>query len=210
MEDEEVYEGGDMDPSAAGGMLAQLSQQYGALGERQAAMQQQVERSRAERLRMAEEKIRAARFGMPSSSEQLFALSAAMLAPKPYRGFAGTLSNLVPVLGDISTARRTSDEQREQALMKLRSGYEDSTLESEQARMKAEREGLVDLMKVYGPLAKPKGRKTGFNPVTGRLTDMDTGIPVVPPPPQVGEEREGYVYLGGDPASQTSWRKKVM
>lgn len=199
-----------MDPAAASGMLAQLSQQYGALGAKEASALQQIERTRAERLREAEEKIRAARYGMPSSSEQLFALSSALLSPMQYRGLAGTLSNVVPVLGGISQARRGAEDEREQALMKLRAGYTDATSESEAARIKAERASLLDLMKVYGPLAKPKGRKTGFNPLTGRLTDMDTGVPVVPPAPQVGEERDGYVFLGGDPASQSSWRKKVM
>ena len=170
MEDEDV-----MDPQAASGMLAKLSGQYGALGEREAAAMQQVARSRAERLREAEEKIRAGRYGMPSSSEQLFALSAAMLSPKPFRGLAGTMSNILPVLGDISQARRTSDEGREMALAKLRAGYADDTETSDLARIKAERAGMLDLMKVYGPLAKPRKANNAFNPQTGRLTDTDTG-----------------------------------
>ena len=170
MDDEDV-----MDPQAASVMLAKLSGQYGALGTQEAAAMQQVARSRAERLREAEEKIRAARFGMPSSSEQLFALSSALLSPMQQRGLAGTLSNVVPVLGGISKARRGAEDEREQALMKLRAGYADDTETSDLARIKAERAGMLDLMKVYGPLAKPRKANNAFNPQTGRLTDTDTG-----------------------------------
>jgi len=32
----------------------------------------------------------------------------------------------------------------------------------------------ADLVRVAAPLLKPKTRRTGFNPLTGDLTDMDT------------------------------------
>jgi hypothetical protein len=197
MEDEDF---GVMDPTVAGGMLSQLSKQYATLGEREAAALQQVEQSRAARLRAAEERIRAMRFGAPSSSEQLFALSSSMLAPMPYKGLAGTLSNLVPTLGKISSAKRNADESREEALLKLREGYDETGSESALARTTAERKGILDLMRVYGPLAKPKGRKTGFNPIDGRLQDMDTGEEIETPqqilarvPPQAIKTLQTYL-----------------
>lgn len=30
----------------------------------------------------------------------------------------------------------------------------------------------------------------------------------MPMPPQIGEEKDGYLYIGGDPSKETSWRKK--
>ncbi len=203
--DDELETGGSVDPALAGQMLSQLTQRYTGLDTREAQARQLVERTRADRLREAEEKIRAARFGMPSRSEQLFALSASLLAPKPYQGLAGTLANVIPTLSGISSARRDAEEQRQLALMKMREQYAGG--DQDLARIKAERESLVDLMKIYGPLAKPKDRRTGFNPVSGRLQYMDTGESVAPPLPKIGEVRDGYQYIGGNPAMETSWQK---
>lgn len=57
--------------------------------------------------------------------------------------------------------------------------------------------------------AEQKRRPTGFNPVTGVLTYLDTNEPVTPPPPQIGEVRKGYRFKGGDPAVQSNWEKVV-
>lgn len=207
-EDEDV-----MDPTAAASELSRLSQQYGALGQQEAAARQAYERTRAERLRAAEERIRAARFGMPSSSEQLFALSSAFLSPKRYRGFAGTLNNIVPTLGSLATAKRESESAREQAMLKLRDQYAPSG-DEELQRIQDERKNLLDLMKIYGPMAKPQKPNTGFNPLSGRLTDMATGEVITPVseliariPPEAINTLRTYV---ANPAAAPESKKQAM
>jgi hypothetical protein len=190
MEDEEDY---SLDPSGAQGMLGQLTKQYTGLGEKSAAARAEYEQSRAERLRMAEEAIRAARYGEPSRAETLFALSQAFASPRPYRGLAGTLSNITPVLGDVAQARRSAEDQRTQALAKLQTGYADEAATGKIDALEAERKGLADLMRVYGPLAKPQKRRTGHNPVTGRLEDLDTGAQIVAPPSGAVEALVAYM-----------------
>lgn len=196
-------------PAAAAEQMRALYSQYEKGQSGLAAARQQAMQSMAERFQKAEADLRAQRFGMPSSSEQLFGISQALLSPQRFAGFAGTLDNLVPALGAISAARREGMSAKEEALAKMR---------AEQAALRErylldgqadEQKRLIDLMRVYGPLAKQPSAKTrtGFNPLTGVLTDMETGMPVTPPPPQVGEVRDGYEFLGGDPASERNWRK---
>lgn len=142
----------------------------------------------------------------PSTSEQLFELSAALARPTTVRGFSGVLNNVMPVLQQQARAKREGMEGRTEALnalqmaqMKVKQGLADTEVDTELA--------LAKLM------AKPAPRRrTGFNPLTGRLEDMDTGEVITPPaaappPPAVGEVRDGYQYLGGNPASPSSYRK---
>jgi hypothetical protein len=191
MEDEDTMT--DFDPGEAAGMLKQLTQQYTGLQGKSAAARTALQQSRAERLRQAEETIRAARFGAPSRAEQMFAMSRAFLSPKPYRGIAGTLSNIVPVLGDAATAQRTAEERRSEALAKLQQGYADNSAELDLDALETERKGYADLMRVYGPLAKAPKRRTGFSPTTGRLHDMDTGTEIAPPPSGAVEALVAYM-----------------
>jgi len=190
MEDEEDY---NLDPEGAQGMLAQLTKQYTGLGEKSAAARAEYEQSRAERLRMAEEAIRAARYGEPSRAEQMFALARAFSSPKQFRGLTGTLNNVVPVLGGIAQARRSAEDQRTQALAKLNVGYADEAATGKIDALEAERKGLADLMRVYGPLAKPQKRRTALSPLSGRPVDLDTGAEIVPPPTGAVEALVAYM-----------------
>lgn len=172
-----------------------------ALRQQAANKQKQFEAARAE--------IEKKRYGAPTTSEQLFALGAAFLSPRRYRGFAGTLDKITPVLGQMEQAQRSAGEQRAEALEKLRREYLMGADESAVAATRAQREALGKVLPSVVSASKPSKQRTGFNPITGRLTDLDTGLPVAPPPPKIGEIRDGYKYLGGDPASQNSWRKVV-
>jgi hypothetical protein len=40
------------------------------------------------------------------------------------------------------------------------------------------------------------------------FNQVDGSAPAVPPPPTVGQVVNGHVFLGGDPASDASWRKQ--
>jgi hypothetical protein len=205
-EDTGVLGMGASDPQAA---LASLSQRYtGLLGQQQAA-RQQAEVARAERFKAAEEAIKQQRFGAPTTSQQLAALSQALLAPRRMRGFAGTLANVMPAITEPAELRAAAETKREEALRQLREQYATAGEAAMLAGLEGERKAIEPLLRTYGALAKPSKQRTGFNPITGELTDLDTGLPVTPPPPKIGEIRDGYKYLGGDPASQNSWRKVV-
>lgn len=62
--------------------------------------------------------IKQRRYG-PSTSEKLFALSAAFAAPTDVRGFSGTMSNVLPVLQKFGELKRTGEEKRTEALQAL-------------------------------------------------------------------------------------------
>lgn len=185
MEDDEAPESGmdasfmlgGSDPASA---LSALAERYTRSLEGEAAARRQVEASRADRYRQAEEAIKRQRFGAPSTSERLFALSAALLSPRPYRGFAGTLANVVPALAQNAAAQRKAEEQREAALRQLREQYGEATDASRLAAIAGEREGLGKLLSVYGPLAKPRvPRPVGTQVVDGKIVavsqDPNTG-----------------------------------
>ena len=155
------------------------------------------------------EEIKQRRYGAPTTSQQLAALSQALLAPRRMRGFAGTLANVMPAITEPAALRAAAEEKRAEAEQRLRQQYASDTDASMLAGLEAEGAALEPLIRTYGTLAKPSKQRTGFNPITGELTDLDTGLPVTPPPPKIGEIRDGYKYLGGDPASQNSWRKVV-
>lgn len=185
-----------------------ISRYFGAMDAESAALRQQAA-NKQQQFKAAEEAIRAQRFGAPTTSEQLLALGAAFLSPRRYTGLAGTLDKIVPVFGQMEQAQRSADEQRAAALEKLRREYLTGQDESVVAAAREKREALGTVLPSVVSATKPAKQRTGFNPLTGTLVDMDTGLPVKPPPPEVGEVREGYKYLGGDPAAQTSWRKVV-
>jgi hypothetical protein len=155
------------------------------------------------------EEIKQRRYGAPTTSQQLAALSQALLAPRRMRGFAGTLANVMPAITEPAALRAAAEEKRAEAEQRLRQQYASDTDTAMLAGLEAEGAALEPLIRTYGSLAKPSKQRTGFNPITGKLTDLDTGLPVAPPPPKIGEIRDGYKYLGGDPASQNSWRKVV-
>lgn len=153
----------------------------------------------------AGQKYLAQMYAGPSTSQQLFALSKALLSPKPYRGFAGTMANISGALGDISTARDEAQRKRAQAELELQKAYNAKTADSDYEALKLRYQLASDEAEAMAKANKPP--RTGFNPITGKLTDMDTGLPVTPPPPRLGEVRDGYMYIGGNPASQKSWKK---
>ena len=68
-----------------------------------------------------EQEIRARRAG-PTTSERLYELGAAMMAPTRVRGFSGTMGNILPVLQQQSQERRKGEESRQEALNALLEG----------------------------------------------------------------------------------------
>lgn len=199
----------DLANKAPGDVLRELTaRQFGNI-EQQRAAREKMSASKRAAFEAGMEKIKQQRFGAPTTSQQLYALSAALLSPRTQPGMAGGLERIVPVLGQMSQLQSSAEEQREEAEQRLRQQYLGGVDEDMLAGLEAEGAAIEPLIRTYGSLAKPTKQRTGFNPQTGELLDMDTGLPITPPPPAVGEVRDGYKYLGGDPASQNSWRKVV-
>jgi hypothetical protein len=112
-----------------------------------------------------------ARRAGPSTAEQLFQLSAALAAPTTVRGFSGVLNNVMPVLQQQAQARREGATSREDALTALQL----QQMKSQQGLTGQEVAYRTALARLAGVNQKPR---TGFNPVTGTLTDMNTGSPI--------------------------------
>jgi len=131
------------DPAKVPGLLQSLYQQ-------QVAAQAQKELSDKERFEAGQARIRERNQG-PSRSEQLFMLSKALLAPRDYRGFAGTVGKISGAFGDISAAERKAREQRDAQLAALQDQYMGTTGGYAVDRAKT----AADLVKVGAPLLKP-------------------------------------------------------
>jgi hypothetical protein len=121
----------------------------------QAVLNQQMAAQEAEKKTLAEfyEKGRAniiARNQGPSTSEQLFALSKALLAPREHRGIAGTIGKISGAFGDISEAQRKATLSREEQLAKFDEAYgmRRAGLGTQNARTAA------DLVRTAGSLLK--------------------------------------------------------
>ncbi|MEY3659754.1 MAG: hypothetical protein RLZZ169_579 [Pseudomonadota bacterium] len=138
------------------------------------SQQQQAEQAReATAKRMYDEAAKriAERNAGMSQSEQLLAISQALLAPRKYRGIAGTIGKLSGAFSGIAETDRKARLAREAELEKLRTSYEEGVADRGVARAKT----AADLVKTAGSLTKVR---TGFNPVTGQLVDMDSGAPI--------------------------------
>lgn len=155
------------DPKAA---LASLSRRYTGLSSQQQAARQEAEVTRAARFKAAEEAINQQRFGAPTTSQQLAALSQALLSPRRQRGIAGTFANLAPVFGQMATLQTGAEEKRAEALRQLREQYEIADEEFRLAGLEGERKALEPLIRAYGSLAKPKPlQNVGMQVVNGKL-----------------------------------------
>lgn len=155
-----------------------MSRYFGAMEAESAALRQQAA-NRQEQFKAAEEAIRQQRFGAPTTSQQLFALSQALLSPRPYRGIAGTLANVVPALGKMSTLQSDAESQRNAALEKLRREYLMGQSESAVAAARAQREGLGKILPSVVSATKPRTPRTALGE-GNRVYDLDTGEEIVP------------------------------
>jgi hypothetical protein len=116
---DEDFTGTDDAETGALGMFAGLEGSLPAseLAGLRASMSESQRLAREQRAfydRVAEE-TRKRRVG-PSTSEQLFELSAALARPTTVRGFSGVLNNVMPVLQQQAKATRVGEEGRTEAL----------------------------------------------------------------------------------------------
>jgi hypothetical protein len=125
MEDEEMQTGGLgilADPQTET-LRSAFAAQTDILKQQQALAKQRYEEGR--------QRIEQMRLG-PTRSEQLMAISQALLSPSPYRNrFKGTLANLSQVAGPMVGANRRAELEKAQMLRQLTEQYEDRALASQ-------------------------------------------------------------------------------
>lgn len=92
----------------------------------------------------------------PGLSEQLFAISQALLSPRKMPGFSGTLANISPVFTQIAKAQRTAAQERAEALMKLQQQYQSGEIEAQGDVLKNE----LALMRARAAANKPQYIRT--------------------------------------------------
>lgn len=108
-------------------------------------------------------------YGGPTTGDTLLSLSQALLSPRRYRGFGGTMYNVSQALGGIGQQETEAKRRREEALFNLQQSYTTGEMQGERTALDRE----LELLKIKEPR-----RRTGFNPITGDLQDMDTGEPI--------------------------------
>lgn len=122
----------------------------------QRTAQDQKETDLKKLLEAGEARIRERNQG-PTQSEQLFMLSKALLAPRDYRGFAGTVGKISGAFSDISDVERKAREQRDAQLAPLQESYAREAAGFGVDRAKT----AADLVKTAAPMFK-KSTKAPF------------------------------------------------
>jgi hypothetical protein len=131
------------DPAKLPGLLQSLyTQQLAAQTEKEASDKKRFEEGTA--------RIKERNQG-PSRSDQLFMLSKALLAPRKYTGFGGTVGKISGAFTDISDAERKARDARNAQLAALQDQYMGTTGGYAVDRAKT----AADLVKVAAPLLKP-------------------------------------------------------
>jgi hypothetical protein len=145
---------------------------FGDVYNRQMAAQRAEEASAKERYEAARARIEARNQG-PSTSEQLFAISQALLAPRKYRGIAGTIGKISGAFGDISSAQRKAQMSREEQLAQLEDAYAGTTagFGTQRARTAA------DLVKSAGQFMKPRDPGV-WDTALGRFVPKDRPVAI--------------------------------
>ena len=178
--DEEV----EVDTGGLGALGAMGGIDFGRLRTDPAAVlgdvyKQQMAAQEAEKKSLAEfyEKGRAniiARNRGPSTSEQLFALSRALLAPRKYRGIASTIDKISGAFGDISSAQRRAEMSREEQLAKFDEAYgmRRAALGTQSAKM------VGDLVRTATPYMKPTRKPSVWDTELKRFVSEDEVVPV--------------------------------
>lgn len=138
----------------------------------------------------------------PSTSEQLFALSKALLAPRYHRGIAGTIGKISGAFGDIGEAERAARMAREEQLSKF-----DEVYGSKLAGLGTRRaQTAADLVRTAATLSKPKA--TSFSPRVTVGSDLKPrsrfGSEILTPPVEAVYQLQEYV---ANPANSDANKK---
>lgn len=105
----------------------------------------------------------------PSVSQQLFALSKALLSPKKYSGFAGTMANVSSALSDVAKSSDEAKQKRALAEMQLRNAYDTAASGDELKAMQLRYQLVKEANDKIAAANKPQWARTE-DPVTGEIT----------------------------------------
>jgi len=139
--------------------------------DRQLAAEAAREKTQRELFERGEENIRARNAGM-TQSEQLLAISQALLAPRYHRGIAGTIGKLSGAFGDIAEADRKARLAREAELERFRNSYLSGVADRGVASAKT----AADLVQTAATLSKPAGSVWDSN--LRRFIPKGTPVPI--------------------------------
>lgn len=114
-------------PMQTGALTAATAQPMDELNSLRArvAAQEASARARAEDRFAKQQEMIQTMYGGPTTSETLFALSRALLAPRQFTGFGSTLGKISGAFGDIDQQRRAAQQKRAEAQMLLQSSSDD-------------------------------------------------------------------------------------
>jgi hypothetical protein len=181
MDEEEVeVETGGLGGIDFGRLRTDPAAVLGDVYKQQMAAQRAEEIAAKDRYEAARARIEARNQG-PSTSEQLFAISQALLAPRKYRGIAGTIGKLSGAFGDISEAQRKATMSREDQLAQLQEAYMGETAKFGTRRAQT----AADLVRTGAPLLKTPARSTTSKVMLGPdfvLRSRTTGAQLKEPP----------------------------
>lgn len=151
--------------------------------------------NRAKQFQDAKQQI-ASMYAAPTRADLMGALGQALLAPRPYGGFAGTLYNVNKALGGFSQREAEARQQRQQALAQLNATANAET-NKEVANALAMKYRALTAQALANAKAAAAKPRTGFNPVTGQLVNMDTNEPIQPEIPTLTPKQ--VAVLARDP-----------
>jgi hypothetical protein len=153
--------------------------------EQRSALQQAREgeaTTRREMFEQAQQRLQAPqglRFGSPEVTQTLFGLANALVSPRPYGGFAGTMANVMPVLSQSAQSMNEAQQQRAAALRELQEQYQLGTATAATEAAESEFDALGTLARFYDQPA-PASVRYDPNPATGGYT-IRPGTGGVPP-----------------------------
>lgn len=167
----------------------------------QGAQRKQLEANLAV-LEAARADLRNKRVG-PSDAEKWFAIAAALGQPTRTGAFGETMGNLGTLLAKYSGEKRTAESERalKERDLELKAGMGQLQLLQGDTRSAENmlRAALTqDAARAKAEAAAGK-RRTGFNPIDGRLVYMDTGEEVLPPASAPTIPPGAVAYLRANP-----------
>ena len=147
----------------------------------------------------------------PSVSQQLFALSKALLSPKKYSGFAGTMANVSSALSDVAKAQQEAKQKRALAEAQLFQTYKMKTADDmyEEAKLRY----MIDKAKSDAAAKAEAARAKANAPVRGiavgdRLVNPYTNEDISPPVGSVKSyQGKRFRFLGGDQYDRNNWQE---
>lgn len=190
----------EQQPQEDEGLL--LARELAALPEERAALRkQQFEESQ----RRIDEM-----YGGPSQGNTLLALSQAFLAPRRYKGFAGTMYNVTQALNQIGQQRQGAEQKRAEALARLQESYQTGQFDDRETALNARLKLLQMQREADAAAAKAREPKLEYDsergtwvtrPGTGGTPPVNArGEYVVSTPEQAAMVPAGQPFIyAGDP-----------